>query len=209
MKIRPILLVSLTLALALSFGASARKRGRTRSPKLLEKAEGPITLKLESVTQQGLQAIAVVGGVTRAPESRLFNFHTAEDRHFIALDARCEAAGLLLRCTLKLPRPYLKGHIVGMTAHLRGREVEADPREVEALFAAARTHAPTDAGNSDAEETADEDEADGGASSWELQDAGWRQEDEAADDTEEWKYLRGPDSRSSTAPRQGEGAFDQ
>ncbi|HEX2574552.1 MAG TPA: hypothetical protein VH877_33710 [Polyangia bacterium] len=189
MKIRHILLVSLALALALSFGASARKRGRSRSPKLLEKAEGPVTLKLESVTQQGQQVVALLSGVTRAPESRLFNFHTDEDRHFIALDARCEAVGALLRCTLKLPRPYLKGHIVGMTAHLRGRDVEADPREVEAMFAAARTHALPDAGGGDAEE--DEDEGDGGASSWELQDAGWHQEDEAADDTEEWKYLRG------------------
>lgn len=194
MKIRHILLVSLALALVLSFGASARKRGRPRSPKLLEKAEGPITLKLESVSQQGQQVVALLGGVTRAPESRLFNFHTAEDRHFIALDARCEAVGPLLRCTLKLPRPYLKGQIVGMTAHLRGREVEADPREVEALFAAARVRTLPDAGTGDADEE-DDDEADGGTNGWELQDAGWRQEDEAADDTEEWKYLRGPTPR--------------
>ena len=79
-----------------------------------------------------------------------------------------------------------------MTVHLRGREVEADSREVEALFAAARAHAPPDAGTSDADEEDGDEEEDGGTSSWELQDAGWHQEDEAADDTEEWKYLRGP-----------------
>jgi hypothetical protein len=192
MKIRHILLTSLVLALALSFGASARKRGRSRSPKLLEKAEGPLTLTLESVGQQGLKAIVLISGVTRAPESRLFNFHTAppDERHFIALDARCEAADQNLRCTLKLPRPYLKGHVVGMTVHLRGREIEADPRVVEALFAAARAPVPPDAGTSDAEpEDEDEDEADADTNGWELQDAGWRREDEA-DDTEEWKYLR-------------------
>jgi hypothetical protein len=195
MKLRHILLVSLLLALVLSFGASARKRGRPRSPKLLEKAEGPITLKLESVSQQGLQVVALVGGVTRAPESRLFAFHTDEDRHFIALDARCEPSGPLLRCTLKLPQPYLKGHIVGMTAHLRGREIEADPREVQALFATARAPSPPDAGSGDAEDKEEEDRADGGSSDWEPQDGGWRQEDEADDDTEEWKYLRGPDPK--------------
>lgn len=221
MRARRLLTLLLTVVLALTFtvGASARrkKKKKRRGPppqrKVLEKAEGPATLVIESVDigPSWAKAVVIVGGWTREPPARVFTFHDDKDRHFIALGSRCEPAPPAMRCTLELPRPYLKARVLGATVHLRGREVEADPAAVEAVFTEAQRKAASEVQPAPAPAMPPGDGgvapqgggADGGITlgasfqDWHFgvpPDAGWTQEDEAEDndsDTEEWRYLKG------------------
>jgi len=120
-------------------------RGKGAAPAERE-PKGPPSLKLVSVDLVAGQAVVLVGGTARAPGARLFVFHDDKDRHFIALDASCTNVAEgdptgdegQLRCTLELPRPYLKAHVVAVTLRLKGRDIAADELDVEARFAAAR-----------------------------------------------------------------------
>jgi hypothetical protein len=144
--------------------AAAKDRSKSSTKKQKEREpKGPPSLLLESLDLQNAKAIARVGGVTRAPDSRLFAFHDDHSRHFIALYARCEPAPPreivtgegpdatrskvrsddVLRCELDLPRPYLRARVRSMTVHLRGREVAADERDVAAKWSAAIQAAPS------------------------------------------------------------------
>jgi hypothetical protein len=99
---------------------------------------GAPSLALESIDFAEARVVALVGGVTRPPPFRMFAFHDARDRHFIALGARCDAVdGTHQRCTLDLPRSYLRSRIVGMTVHIHQQEVQANPAEVALRFATA------------------------------------------------------------------------
>ena len=183
LRARPIGAFVLGLFLVLSLGASARPRQRSKK-KPRHEPEKPLTLKLESFDRPRSKAVVLVGGLGRAPASRFFTFHDDRNRHFIALGAACTPAEGGFRCSLDLPPSYLKrSRIVGMSAHLRGREITADASEVAAVFSASSTaHDPPDGGANT---------VDGTEIGWELRgDASWHQEDESDDvDTEEWRYL--------------------
>lgn len=140
------ILLAIVVCLCVAGIAGAKKRRHRKPPakKVLETASGPLTLRLETVDIDSARAVVLVTGVAREPEARLFTLHDDKDRHFIALDAKCEAAGpSTMRCTLGLPRPYLRGRIVAMTVHLKNREVEAPAAEVDQIFTAARARAAT------------------------------------------------------------------
>lgn len=143
---RLIGLAVILLALCVASSAEAKaKRGRSRkaAKKLVVQAKGPPTLELESIDLAQAQASVLVGGVAREPDARFFAFHDDRDRHFIADKASCapirigegKQAKEMIRCLLDLPRFYLgRGHILAMTMHVRGREVEADAKDVAEKF---------------------------------------------------------------------------
>jgi len=204
---RILLAIVLLLCLVTAADARRRKRRSQRAKKVLENASGPVLVKLESVDVNAGRGVVLVGGVAREPGARLFTFHDDKDRHFIALDASCVAAGpSTMRCTLALPRPYLRGHIVAMTAHLKGREVEADGAEVERIFNAARAVPagrpaeggspdggvllpPTDGGVATHTSSSPQFEAPAWHPLPAAPDGGWSHE-EVGEDTEEWHELR-------------------
>ncbi len=131
------LVAALLLALVPeAHAAPKKKKPPTAAPKrLLEKAPGPITLAIESVDPAAAKVVVRVAGVTRSPGARFFTFHDDRDRHFIALEAACEAAPPAIRCTLDYPPAYLSAHVRGLTLRAGGREVAAPVEEVEARFA--------------------------------------------------------------------------
>jgi hypothetical protein len=142
------ILLMVVLAVAGAGTASAKKkrhaeangrRADKRARRLLDKATGPVTLTLESVDLAAAQAVVTVTGIRFEPDGRLFAFHDDKDRHFIALEAKCQAVDKAVRCTLDLPRPYLsKSNVLGMTINVHERDVEAAAAEVQAKFVAAR-----------------------------------------------------------------------
>ena len=129
-----------------------------------ERPKTPPSLALQSLDLTTSRAVALVGGVTKAPDSRLFSFHDDRDRHFIALNADCEAVkagapvegveaigtvgsvgavGEAMRCDLELPRDYARrGAWQKFTVRVSGREVTADPEVVKAVFEKARAALP-------------------------------------------------------------------
>ena len=134
--------ILLALALVPAGGSAKGRASRAqRSHEVrreVKRQRPPPTLVLESVDLDAAQAVARVGGVSRAPAARMFSFHDVRDRHFIALEAGCEPEVSevdTLRCRLELPRPYLKSQVLGMTLKVRGREISADGAEVVAKFA--------------------------------------------------------------------------
>jgi hypothetical protein len=126
------------LALAAPAAAASHHHATPRATKLLDKAHGPLALEVVSVDRAQSRVIVTVSGVDRPPAARLFVFHDDKDRHFIALDAHCEAAEQKIRCALDYPRPYLDANVQKVTVHLRGREIEAPAEQVAAAFAAGR-----------------------------------------------------------------------
>lgn len=139
------------------------KKKKDREP---ERPRVPPSLQLESLDLRTARAVAIVGGATRAPDSRLFAFHDDRERHFIALNAECEPAKVArpatttgdgdkregeaapatddgMRCELELPRDYVRrGNWVKFTVRVSGREVEADPEALKAVFERARKALP-------------------------------------------------------------------
>ena len=140
--------------LGASPAAGTESRWAQKHPrKLLSKAQGPIRLELEAVDLAAGKATVLITGIAREPEARLFVLHDDRERHFIAVGASCQPAktlktvdnspGEAIRCQLDLPRFYLgKGRILGLTVHLRGREIEANAKDVQEKFAAVRAAPP-------------------------------------------------------------------
>lgn len=137
--------------------AKAKAKARAKVTMEREPASPPSVL-LESIDLGAGKAVVRVGGASQAPEARHFVFHDQRERHFVALLAACDelvASALheaesgqpiatfdpVFRCTLDLPRPYLKARLLGLTVRLRGRDVAADEHDVEALLSAARSAA--------------------------------------------------------------------
>ena len=168
---RSLFLVSVCVLSLLSisvFSAPKRHKRRAAAPlakRLLERAEGPVALTLESVDLVESAVVVTITGVTRAIDARFFTFHDDRDRHFIALDARCEAAIApldsddqdeaapkprahsahapaqrhdLIRCTLAFPSPYALAHVRALTVRIGQREIPAPDAEVIARFQAAQ-----------------------------------------------------------------------
>lgn len=139
-----LLLILVGLGLQETAWAKARRPPPKRAKKLLPKAQGPLRLELEAVDLAASKATVLITGETREPEARLFVLHDDRERHFIAVGARCQPVKTAsqppvdaIRCQLELPRFYLgKGRILGMTVHLRGREVEANAEDVQKKFTA-------------------------------------------------------------------------
>lgn len=154
---------TLLFTLLFSPNLAAAKKHKKKPPppvgkRLLEKAAGPITLRLDSVDLAEGRVVAILTGVTRAVDARLFTFHDDADRHFIALDSRCEAVAApaaeredkakrtaeperAIRCVLAYPAPYAFAHVRAFTVRLGQREVHAPDAEVGRLFAAAQASA--------------------------------------------------------------------
>ncbi len=117
---RPLVLVFL-LVPQLSTG-----RPKKRHAKIKPVPAAALTLKLESVNLPQARAQVLITGLRRAPEPRYFVFRDERARRFIALDLHCEPVGRALRCTLDLPRPYLRAKIVALTLEMGHRSVAAD-----------------------------------------------------------------------------------
>lgn len=158
--------------------AQAKKRKRRRrQPAELRgfktrhepKVEGTPTLALESVDLVHGKATAWVGGVLQAPAARMFVFHDDRERHFIALNARCqptpppsaEAASDGTepgqRCQLDLPPPFLRSDVIGFTVHIRGREIAAAADTVRSRWGEALQALPENPADSAAPAAADLD----------------------------------------------------
>lgn len=89
--------IALALLLVVLAGAAAEGKSRDRGKKgrsreVEREPKSPPSLALESLDLGAARAVVIVGGASRAPDARLFVFHDAKERHFVALYAACDDA---------------------------------------------------------------------------------------------------------------------
>jgi hypothetical protein len=127
-----------------------------KKPKRIEaepKVSGATSFKLRSIDLQRRQVLIEVGGLSKAPLANFFTFTDERDRHFVAVNVRCDEpfpSGVRV-CEVEMPPGYQKHKLTGLALHLHGLHgkpiaVEAD--EIADAWDAANgtVNPPTDGG---------------------------------------------------------------
>jgi hypothetical protein len=140
----------IAIAILVAAVAAAKK------PKKIEnepKVKGSVTLKLRSIDLQTRQVLVEVGGLSKAPLANFFTFTDERERHFVAVNVRCEEPfpSGVRACEIEIPPGYEKHKLAGLMLHvhgLHGKPVEVDPAEVADAWDSANgsVSPPTDAG---------------------------------------------------------------
>lgn len=127
-----------------------------KKPKKIEnepKVKGSVTLKLRSIDLSTRQVLVEVGGLSKAPLANFFTFTDERERHFVAVNVRCEEPfpSGIRACEIEIPPGYEKHKLAGLILHvhgLHGKPVEVDPAEVADAWDSANgtVSPPTDAG---------------------------------------------------------------
>jgi hypothetical protein len=129
------------IALALVVGAAAWAKPPSATKKAPSRHAAP-GLHVRSIDLVKRYVMVELNGVSRPPSPNLFIFTDDRERHYVAMNASCDApfpSGARV-CELEIPSGYQRHKLISVELHLGGlhsRTIAAPESEVAAAWASA------------------------------------------------------------------------